>query len=667
MDFAAHESERLSGSGLSAGDIIARARERGPDPWPDESVGTPTTRAWFYSRGQFELAALRDLVDEGFAANKHVDYAGNYGSRESVVSFRHDMDATETRRELRFWATGDVSIVTTIDPASTAGVGDPEAATDVARGWTCSAAAIPGDWHDVSMRLGGDVPPHRAHEPIHRMALEYLGRDLWRLDAPALGRLFVASDSRPVVAVGESDAEALADDDYRESRCEVDPVAPGLWATRHRLGFQYAVVRGTEPSSVFVEANVRHAPARGGFISDDPVLDAIWATSAFTLRTCMQVFVLDGIKRDRMPWVGDLVVSTIANAYAFADGEVIRTGLRALGRPRHGFVNGIADYSLWWVIGQSLYQRYFGDAPFAQSEAAGIHAFLANLAVHCDADGVFRPGEERDAFVGAGPGAVFIDWGVVIDDDRDSTALQMLWYWAVVRAGELLRSAGHPEAARWLALGDRIADVLRRRAWDESANAWREYLDDVDRRISPYPNLLAVLNGLSDGLSPGVREAIEMDQVGTPFMRSFAIQARAAAGDRAAALEEIRRSWGPMLVLGGAFWEEFPRESASDYEMYGRPFGKSLCHAWASSPTALIPSIVLGIRPLSDGWRTFEVDPDLGSLAWAAAVVPVPTGRIVVTAYADGAVIVDIPAECKLIRGDAVVAGPRIVDWAQLT
>lgn len=640
-DLATQDSERMRVRGLSAGHIIARSRELGPDPWPDVSVGAPPTHAWLYSRGQFELAALHGLADEGLAANKHVDYAGNYGSLESVVSFRCDLGGVEDSHELRFWATGDVSVVITSDPAAGAGVGDSRpfeasgetgeahvlalpagarsieitvtasdggaaaiaipvdargggvADADASRGWASSAAGT--HWHAVSTRLGGVVPPHRAREPIHRRALVRVGGDVWRLDAPALGRLFVACDSRPVVAVGESDAEALADEDDRESRCDVHLVTPGLWVTRHRLGFRYAVVRGVEPTSVFVEANVRDAPTRGGFISDDPVLDAIWATSAFTLRTCTQVLVLDGIKRDRMPWAGDLVVSTVANAYAFGDGEVIRTGLRALGRPRHGFVNGIADYSLWWVVGQSLYQRHFGDAPFAQAEAEGVHAFLSHLALRCDPDGVFRPGEERDAFVGAGPGSVFIDWGVVIDPDRDSTALQMLWYWAVASAGSLLGSAGHQEAAGWRALGDRIANTMRRRAWDASAGAWREYLDEV------------------------------------------------------------------------AFWEEFPRGAASDHEMYGRPFGKSLCHAWASSPAGLIPSIVLGIRPLSDGWRTFEVDPALGSMAWAAAVVPVPSGRIVVTARAEGSVIVDIPAGCELVRGDAVVAGPRCVDWATLS
>lgn len=57
--------------------------------------------------------------------------------------------------------------------------------------------------------------------------------------------------------------------------------------------------------------------------------------------------------------------------------------------------------------------------------------------------------------------------------------------------------------------------------------------------------------------------------------------------------------------------------------------GKSLCHAWSSGPAALIPSELLGIRPLSDGWATFEIDPQVpASMQPLEATIPTPYGDI---------------------------------------
>lgn len=43
--------------------------------------------------------------------------------------------------------------------------------------------------------------------------------------------------------------------------------------------------------------------------------------------------------------------------------------------------------------------------------------------------------------------------------------------------------------------------------------------------------------------------------------------------------------------------------------MYGDPFGKSLCQAWAASPIYLLGRCFLGVRPLTPGYETYEVEP----------------------------------------------------------
>ena len=199
----------------------------------------------------------------------------------------------------------------------------------------------------------------------------------------------------------------------------------------------------------------------GAFACSDDQLTRIWAAAQYTLRLCMQGLMIDGIKRDRMPWAGDQALSTLANAYALGAGGIVADGLVALGRPVHGYVNGIADYSLWWVVNAELRLRYFGDEAFARREADRLDAFVADLARHAGHDGAFRPAAQRGGFVDTGPGSVFLDWGLALDHGRDAVALQMLWYWALRSAERALDRTRHPGAIRWRDLADTLEATLR--------------------------------------------------------------------------------------------------------------------------------------------------------------------------------------------------------------
>jgi hypothetical protein len=265
--------------------------------------------------------------------------------------------------------------------------------------------------------------------------------------------------------------------------------------------------------------------------------------------------------------------------------------------------------------------------------------------------GLFRPPTDPDGF-GAGPGSALIDWGVTIEPGEDYTGLQMLWFWALRSAAALLDRARHPGARRWSALADTLERTLQATAWDSSRRAWTEYAAPSDPGCS-YPNFLAVLSGIRPPeRADGVANAIEHGRVGTPFMTAFALRALTVCGRAETVVDRIRRQWGGMLDAGATtFWEEFGHTAEAAYSMYGRAFGKSLCHAWSAGPAAALPEAVLGLRPLADGWRRFEVRPELGDLDWAAAVVPVPGGReITVVADRGGAVEVDAPPGFSWIR-----------------
>ncbi len=673
----------------SLGDaLIAASLAAGPDPF---SVGEPRVGAvaWIYAPGEYEAGALARVVSEGHAVNRHVDYALNFAAPRGAGRF-HGVVRTHVDT-LELGSTGEVSVVVdgaTIEAGATTTVRELAVGSVIDIRVFAPAgtpAAIFADattlasieWHaalgdeqssPARARAGGATPPHLDGEPEQTIHLSDAGGGVFVAPAPVLGVVQLRGvEGSPVLSVGESLDEALADPAFGESDTSLVADGEGAFESRHKLGLRYVRVAGATVDSVSVRASVRPASRRGAFVTSDPELTRIWSSSAYTLRLCLQTFLVDGIKRDRMPWIGDHALGILTNAFAFADADIIRDTLTALGRPRHGYINGIADYSLWWVISHGLYQRYFDDLEYLVREADGIHSFLDDLARHATDGGVFRPADLPDAFEQSGPGGLFLDWGVQLHRDRDATAIQMLWYWALRSGAAVLTKAAHAGADHWRRKADELADTLRDRAWSASGGHWREYLDS-DGAPTAYPNFLATLAGLTAPVdspqhAPATTmvDAIASAATGTPFMRAFALLSLGALGDGDHAVSEIRRLWGRMLDAGATtFWEEFGETGASPYEMYRRPFGKSLCHAWSAGPLAVLPELVLGIAPRTDGWSEFHVSPRLGELEWAGCVVPTPHGDIVVLADRDETTV-DVPAGTTALIAGTAYEGPRTV------
>jgi alpha-L-rhamnosidase-like protein len=94
-------------------------------------------------------------------------------------------------------------------------------------------------------------------------------------------------------------------------------------------------------------------------------------------------------------------------------------------------------------------------------------------------------------------------------------------------------------------------------------------------------------------------------------------------------------TWDQMIdpqnpFFTGTMWENIgPDGTATEPRT-------SLAHGWASGPTPILTSYVLGVQPVGPGYQTFTVTPHPGSLQWAAGAVPTPYGRIFVWWARDG-------------------------------
>ena len=244
--------------------------------------------------------------------------------------------------------------------------------------------------------------------------------DYYDVGEETIGYVEAKGKSCPKLYVGESVSEMRSTDKSGfEQTTEMREVSPGVWRSVVPLALRYFRFVGAVEEERFLEDVDSSLVLKGAFSSMDPKVDSIWRAAARTVFLCSRHFIVDGVKRDRLPWAGDLSVSLLANAYTYADAETVKRTIAALEtfRPETSDVNGLIDYSLWLVISHDLFQLYFGDMDFLRVQYPSIRSRLEVFARRADKDGLLRnDGFGGDGLGGSG-GKIFVDWTPEIRDN----------------------------------------------------------------------------------------------------------------------------------------------------------------------------------------------------------------------------------------------------------
>ena len=219
--------------------------------------------------------------------------------------------------------------------------------------------------------------------------------------------------------------------------------------------------------------------------------------------------------------------------------------------------------------------------------------------------------EEHGFVVGRRQDWVFIDWA---DFDREGPlcAEQML---LAESLRVMARFAPEGERESYEDLRQTLLKEIERCFWDGERGAYIDSFLSGKRHVTRHANILAILFDLADEkrkalLTEGVLLNDQIPAITTPYFRFFELEALCRMDRLEAVMEAIKSYWGGMLKLGAVtFWEEFDPDKPLEqqYEMYGDPFGKSLCHAWAASPIYLLARYFVGLRPLCPGGGEYEL------------------------------------------------------------
>ncbi|MDR1146629.1 MAG: hypothetical protein LBK71_10915 [Verrucomicrobiales bacterium] len=448
---------------------------------------------------------------------------------------------------------------------------------------------------------------------------------------------------------GESAEEAAAGDEAETWDDFQFADAAGDFVSPHSRAFRFVRLTWNRPLTVD-DVSMLHeylpVPRRGAFRCADDELNRVWDTAADTLHLSSRELFLDGIKRDRWAWSGDAYQSYLMNYYLFFDNALVKRTTWALrgGDPVEQHLNTILDYSFYWFIGIYDYYQHTADRDFL----AQIYPKLLTLMEFCLAR---RNGSGM--VEGRPDDWVFIDWAPM--DKRGEISFEQILLCrsleTVALCARLLGDADR--AGHYQRLADDLRELTLTVFWDEQQGALvhNRVNGALRRDVTKYANMFALSFGYLDARrAEAVKTNVLLNEraqkITTPYMRFYELEALCRAGQQRHVLGEIKNYWGGMLRLGAtSFWETYDptQAGAEHYAMYGRPFGKSLCHAWGASPLYLLGKYFLGVTPSAPGYARARIEPKLGGLAWMEGSVPTPNGDIKVRA-ADGEVTVETAA-----------------------
>jgi alpha-L-rhamnosidase len=389
----------------------------------------------------------------------------------------------------------------------------------------------------------------------------------------------------------------------------------------------------------------------GTFRSSDPALNRIWDVATWTVRLNMHDYLWDGVKRDRLVWIGDLHPMIGVIQAAFGPHPSVGRSLDLIRdtTPENSWMHGISSYSLWWILVQRRWWFYTGDREYLAGQRDYLIYLVKLLSGALD--------DQSCELLG---GMRFLDWPSYGNDAAIEAGLQAMLILALEASAELCEELGEKAAAASAReTHGRALGFLGNFAGVKAALAFQ------------------LLAGQQTGAdAEAARDVLAQDGAAglTAFLGYYVLEALARGGRIDAAVAQLRQFWGAMIDRGAtSFWEDFSIDWLEDtgrideltpaggkdlHGDFGRlGFRKSLCHGWSAGPAAFLSEHVLGVRIAAPGCSKLEISPQLGDLEWVEGAYPTPNGLVRLRAERKSregvSVEIDLPAGIERVDSPA--------------
>ena len=480
------------------------------------------------------------------------------------------------------------------------------------------------------------------------------------------------ADAHPAGAAVTSTPGAITGDSAFQPRAvSLTVSADGTLSSGFMGGFRFEAITLTTPGTVVLRGAglqfgggylATASDYQGYFLSSSKAFNTMFYDGAYTEQTDMQPAgtsgatqpsVLDGAKRDRAIWSGDLKIEGqgIADTLGSNGDNYVKQSLLTLitSSQQGGGLNADTlfrtgpysnSYSSWTLDAATTYYRNTGDAAFARQILPWLEGQLAYDATLTGPDGLIvtgpqisttNGGYDWDFYDGAKTGTV------TAFNDLDYRSLRDVAY-TEASLGNTAKAAVYDQAA------GHVRDAINANLLNPATGTY--YLSESDHStFAQDANALAILFGIAPaGKVPGILTALKTlwgahgsepfsgttySNLISPYITAYEVEADYLAGDTADAEHLMHLTWDQMTdphnpFFTGTMWENIgPDGTATEART-------SLAHGWASGPTPILTGYVLGVQPANPGYQTFTVTPHPGSLRWAEGAVPTPYGRILV-------------------------------------
>lgn len=405
---------------------------------------------------------------------------------------------------------------------------------------------------------------------------------------------------------------------------------------------------------------------QGYFHCSDEELNKIWYSGAYTIQTNAvpvntgrqvptlssgwanngslangSTTIVDGAKRDRAVWPGDMAIAVPSAFYSVGDIEFVRTALQTMydhqnadgSLPEAGppLLQQDSDtYHMWTLIGTYYYMLYTNDTAFLDGNWPRYEK-----AIQYTLDKVLQP-------LGLLNVTGTRDWARVTQGGNNTEA-NMILYHTLTTGAKLATWQSLPSLSNtYQAQAASLAQNIYTHLWDDTADSFRDNATATD--LHPQDaNSMALLFGLASDPTKNISQASRISQSLTknwtpigaaapelpnnisPFISSFEVQGHFATNHADRALDLIRRSWGWYLNhpngTGSTVVEGYLTNGSWAYRNYrGYAYDGSYVshsHGWSSGPTSALTNYIVGLRVTERLGSEWELEPQFGDLTHA--------------------------------------------------
>ncbi|MEG2381199.1 MAG: alpha-L-rhamnosidase C-terminal domain-containing protein [Oscillospiraceae bacterium] len=399
--------------------------------------------------------------------------------------------------------------------------------------------------------------------------------------------------------------------------------------------------------TILADFMVKDIEYKGSFKCSDELINDIWNTGAYTVYLNMHDYLWDGIKRDRLVWVGDMhpEVSIISAVFGYDDCVPKSLDLIKSETLPSDWINGIPAYSMWWIKIQRDWYYQNGDFEYLKEQEEYLLATLEHIIKNINDDGTNNIDYK------------FVDW-CSNETPAAEAGLHAMFKIALIAGAEICEILGN----------NNFANVCKSKLKALDNYSPDNFNNKQIAGLEIFADSRALEKNMKNVLKPKPLEGL------STFLGFYVLKAYGEAKDISGALEILRGYWGGMLEMGATtFWEDFdinwmenaykidelPKDGMNDvHGDNGRfcyeGFRHSLCHGWAGGPTAFLSQYVLGVHVLAPGCKKIMITPNIGDLKWAEGSYPTPYGNINIShKLVDGKLktTVDAPSEIEIVRG----------------